>query len=426
MIRVFSVSFSLALCAVCAAAEAPLAKSETLPESTEPRHVRVLWMESPATQAVISWSTTLPGKSHEARLDTAPRDGALRRYATRVRQVHSGEYTRTRDDLAYGEPPLHYHHALVEGLTPATTYYFVVASDDSVSREYHFTTAPDDGRDVRVLFGGDSRIGGSEPYLHEDRRAINRRMAALAEEHADVIAFLHGGDFYQRAELRYMRPWLTDHELTITTSGRVVPIVVARGNHDRAVGFEEMFHWPGKEHEYHYATQLTGKVALVTLNTEISLAGNQSRWLGRTLKRLRPENEWLVTMYHKPAYPSVRGWSDGADRRHYFVPHFEENDVDLVLESHDHALKRTLPIRDGGPHPRGITYIGDGGLGVPQRTPDPTRWYLQAPGIVNSVHHVHLLEFTKESLRGRAFGIDGEVLDDFTLAPQPTEAASTN
>jgi hypothetical protein len=197
--------------------------------------------------------------------------------------------------------------------------------------------------------------------------------------------------------------------------------VVARGNHDRGIGFEEMFHWPGKEHDYYYVTQLSAKVALVTLNTEISLAGDQSRWLGRTLRKLRPANDWLFVQYHKPAYPSVRGWSDGADRRYYFVPQFEEHNVDLVMESHDHALKRTLPIRDGGPHPRGITYIGDGGLGVPQRTPDPTRWYVQPPGMVKAVHHVQFIEFTKAQLRIRAFGIDGEVHDDYAIAPQPVE-----
>jgi hypothetical protein len=154
---------------------------------------------------------------------------------------------------------------------------------------------------------------------------------------------------------------------------------------------------------------------VVTLNTERSLGGSQRRFAERTLRKARPENDWVLVQYHKPAYPSVRGWTDGADRRYYFVPILERNNVDLVMESHDHALKRTLPIRDGGPHEYGITYIGDGGLGVPQRSPDGSRWYLQAPGMVNNEHHVHLLELDGETLRGRAIGIDGAVFDDFTL-----------
>src|SRR5690606_5922188 len=106
--------------------------------------------------------------------------------------------------------------------------------------------------------------------------------------------------------------------------------------------------------------------------------------------------------------------TDVEDRRHHFVPLFEKYNVDIVTESHDHALKRTLPIREGGPHEHGITYIGDGGLGVPLRSPDPTRWYLQSPGLALSEFHVHLLEFGEDSLRGRAYGMEGEIHDDFT------------
>lgn len=388
---------------------------EPLPESTEPRHVRVMWMEEPTTKAVVSWSTTLPGTQSRIYYDAESRGGEVGDYGQRTTRVHSGEYTLTKGDLEYGQQPLYYHHVLLEDLQPATTYHFVVATDENVSREYHFITAPDDDRPIKLLFGGDSRIGGSDPYVHEDRRAVNLRMKALTEEHPEVTAFLHGGDFFQRAEVRYMIHWLTDHELCITDAGRIIPIIPARGNHDTLIGFEEMFYWPDRDHEYHYVSQLTDQIVAVTLNTEISLGGSQRRFAENTLRDLRPENRWVIVQYHKPAYPSVRGWTDGEDRRYYFVPIFERNNVDLVMESHDHALKRTLPIRDGGPHEFGITYIGDGGLGVPQRNPDPSRWYLQAPGITKSAHHVHLLEIDDATLRGRAFGIDGEVLDDFTL-----------
>jgi len=392
-------------------------KPETLAKTTEPRHVRVTWMDEPATKAVISWSTKVESDTNILFYDTVSRKESGQDYTHEVNDIHSGAYTVTEDDTAYGQEPLYYHHAYMEGLEPHTEYYFVVESDGAASDEYYFRTAPDDDRPVSILFGGDSRIGGSEPYLHVDRRAMNRRMAALAEEHPDIVAFCHGGDFYQRAELRYMEPWLTDHELAVTADNRIIPVVPARGNHDRAIGFEEMFWWPDMENDYYYTTQLSAEVIMITLNTEISLAGDQRTWLRRTLKELRPEIRWLTVQYHQPAYSSVRGWTDGEDRRHYWVPLFEEFDVDLVCESHDHALKRTLPIREGGPHEQGITYIGDGGLGVPQRTPDPTRWYLQEPGLTKSVHHVQFIEFQDVQIKGWAIGMEDEVLDEFSIAP---------
>ena len=60
-------------------------------------------------------------------------------------------------------------------------------------------------------------------------------------------------------------------------------------------------------------------------------------------------------------------------------------------------------------------YIGDGGLGVPQRDPDTSRWYLQAPGMTSNGHHVHLLEFSKEKIKGTAISLDRKALDQFEI-----------
>src|SRR5690606_37440152 len=122
---------------------------------------------------------------------------------------------------------------------------------------------------------------------------------------------------------------------------------------------------------------------------------------------------------HQPAYSSVRSLQSGAPRRNNWVPLFEEYNVDLVYESHDHALKRTLPIRSHAPDPEnGVTYIGDGGLGVPQRSPDPTRWWLQEPGFTKPAHHAHVLHFGAGQMYVRAIGMESEVLDDFVLQPR--------
>lgn len=61
---------------------------------------------------------------------------------------------------------------------------------------------------------------------------MNRRMAALLERDPAIIAFVHGGDYAQHAQWRYLAPWPTDNELTIAQGGRIPPIVAVRGNHD--------------------------------------------------------------------------------------------------------------------------------------------------------------------------------------------------
>lgn len=406
--------FTLLPAILCNLAVLPLAAAE--PGAIE--HQRVLWMKNPSGEAVVSWTTRTPGENHRVHFDTESRNGDPDAYANLTGTFKDGSFTMVPEDEKWSQPG-YYHHVHLTGLTPASTYYFVIASDDEVSREFHFVTAPADDRPFALLFGGDSRIGTDEPYEHNDRRKMNLRMAAMLEANPAILALVHGGDYCQRAQWRYLDPWLSDHELTMTADGRILPIIPTRGNHDVQIGFVEMFTWPDGPKNFYYSTKLSSEVALVVLNTEISLGGDQRAWLGPELAKLRASSRWLFTSYHQPAYPSVRSVQDGASRRENWVPLFEKHNVDLVCESHDHALKRTLPIRDGKPDmENGITYIGDGGLGVPQRKPDPERWWFKSPGFTKPIHHVHMLEFGKEELRVRAFGMEGEPLDDFRLQPR--------
>jgi hypothetical protein len=382
-------------------------------------HHRVLWMQNPSEEAVISWTTRFAGKNHTVYYDTEPRNGNLSAYANRVKTFKDGAFTMNSEDAKWVKPGF-FHHVHLKRLRPATTYYLVMVSDDEVSREFHFVTALADDRPFAMLFGGDSRIGGDDPYAHQDRRNMNLRLSALLKANPTVLGLVHGGDYCQRAEWRYLDAWLSDHELTTTEAGRLLPVIPTRGNHDMAVGFVEAFSWPtGLEH-YYYSLKLSSRTALMILNTEISLGGDQRKWLDGELAKLRRANRWVFTSYHRPAYPSVRAEQDGASRREHWVPLFEKYHLDLACESHDHALKRTLPIRDGKPDlENGIVYIGDGGLGVPQRKPDPERWWFKGGGgFTKPVHHCHLFEIGKEDFHVRAFGMDGGILDDFRLHPR--------
>lgn len=414
--------FAVGLAALLLLTAAPPCPAE---EGVSPRpvregisHHRVLWMTNPQSEAVLSWTTAEPGRNHRVYYDTISRGGDIARYIGMATSFKDGQFSMKEADEAYVQPG-YYHHSHLRGLLPDTVYYVVFASGDSISREFFFRTAPADDKNFALLFGGDSRVGRSEPYDHTDRQKMNRRLAVLFEAHPEIYALVHGGDYCMLAEWRYIEPWLTDHELTTTSQGRLLPIVPARGNHDRGIVFEEKFPAFEGAEDYYYETKFSNRLSLVTLNTEISLAGDQSEWLGAALAAARPAHTWIIASYHRPAYSSVRSMQDGASRRQNWVPLFEEHDVDLVLESHDHALKRTVPIRNGAADmENGVTYIGDGGLGVPQRTPDPERWWLAEPGFAKSAHHCHLLRIRADELHVTAYGMEGDVLDDFKLTPR--------
>ena len=365
---------------------------------TVPAQWRVVWTESPQTRADIAWSTAEAGSMHRVFYDTEARAGELERYRWTKDAERNGPYLK-------GGPPLNYHHAALTELQPDTVYYFVMVSDDAVSPELHFRTAPDRDIPFAILHGGDSRSGRAA------RRRMNRRIAALTGENDEIIAFAHGGDYvYEGTSLGQWSRWMTDHELTVSASGRILPIIPTRGNHEGLQAhFDQVFGWPGGGFGANYfATALSPQVLLVTLNTETAAGGRQKEFLRDTLAAHR-DVRWTLVQYHRPMWPAVK--QPSAAKPHW-QPLFDEFDVDLVCESDGHVLKRTPPIRGEVTDPDGVVYIGEGGLGVKQRSPDTDRWYLQPPGYAASGHHVWVLGFERDVLTMRAIGVAGGLMDE--------------
>lgn len=243
---------------------------------------------------------------------------------------------------------------------------------------------------------------------------MNRFIGLLADEHPDLITFAHGGDFIANGKLwGHWRLWLSQNELTTSAAGRVLPMIPTRGNHEPGPLFDEIFDDPGGAGLNYYSTDITPAVSLITLNTEISAAGDQAVWLESELARLRPERRWLLTQYHRAIYPAVK---DPASAKSHWVPLFEEYDLDIALEADGHSVKRTVPIREEAQDPSGVIYIGEGGLGVPQRAPKSERWFLQEPGMSGKAHHVVLLHFDPVGLHSRIVALPDPLLSGVNAA----------
>ncbi len=380
----------------------PLAANAQALSGANPGHLRVVWTVDPAHRATVSWSTSSAGTTHEVYLDTQPRGGNLSAYARKVKAATNGVYL---------DGGASYHHADVTGLEPSTTYYFVVVSDGKASPERHFLTAPADDRPFRLLSGGDSRSGIAE------RRRINQLMARQLDQDPGIIAFAHGGDYNENpAVWSEWSGWLEDHALTFSSNGRVLPIIPARGNHEGdAKMFNQVFGFPGGTANDYYVTKLGANVTFITLDTAASIGGDQSKWLEQQLQAAQ-SSRWIVPSYHRPAFPAVKTASGALQ---FWVPLFEKYNVDVVCESDGHVLKRTVPIRNGKQDPTGIVYVGEGGLGVSQRTP-VSQWYLKAPGMAKSAHHVQVFSFTPEKLVYEARGINGNTEDTYSFQPRRT------
>ena len=388
-----------------------LTADDTEITGTQPAQWRVVWHEDPSHSAILAWSTREPGKNHQVRF--RPR-GVVPSVPWHTQSAfRSGAYSYQKSE----SPTLYYHYVRLRELQPRTAYEVQMESDGHRSPVLYFVTAPTGEEPFSLLFGGDSRSD------REMRRSVNRMIAELvdtaqqARDSADeIIGFMHGGDYIARGtSFEQWSAWLSDHELTVTADGRLLPMIVARGNHDRGRLFCEAFGFEVLDNHNWYGLSMGRQLRIVTLNTEASIAGDQAKWLETELATARPNHHWLVAQYHRPAFPAVK-WPSSAVI--HWVPLFERYNVDLVCEADGHNIKRTVPIRDGGFAEDGIVYIGEGGLGVPQRKPKAGRWYLQEPGLSDSGHHVHRLRFASDALTVETIRLGGERTDTYQRRPR--------
>lgn len=372
-----------------------------------PKHLRVSWTADPATSATISWSSLKPTNQSFVKYRVKNSNAKFS-----ITPATQGRFLSEKDEL-------HYHHGHIADLAPDTMYEIQITDDERTSAAYFFMTASGIDRSFSLLHGGDSRSDQTT------RQKMNLMIAGLVKASFedndlgnDILALAHGGDYVaDGSNLSQWSKWMDDHELTIGADGRMLPVIPARGNHDKSEIFNQVFGFKEK-HKNYYALNLNPTVRFVTLNTEISTAGDQAKWLNRELKKSRPKNRWVLSQYHRPAYPAVKAPGTALQS---WVPVFEKYNVDLVCEADGHNIKRTIPIRGNVQDPAGVVYIGEGGLGVAQRTPKVDRWYLQPPGMSDSASHVFVLSFEADSLKGKCIRLDQTVADEFTLKPRKIE-----
>ncbi len=312
------------------------------------------------------------------------------------------------------------HTAEITGLDPAAEYEFEA---DGYTGTFRFRTMPATLTEP-LLFGvgGDVDIGPTADAM---------TAAAAAKDPAFLVV---GGDIAYadgRAEnfwkwLRYFESW---HRNARAPDGRLIPKVVAIGNHEVRNGygqnhpdfdgtpawrlrcapyFYRCFAFPGTSG--HGLLDFGDYLSLIVLDTDHSTRTvDQNSWLQASLNARRTRTH-LIPVYHVPAWPSHRPLSDefSVRVRENWVPLFEAAGVHLAFEHHDHTYKRTRPLLGGQTNPDGIVYLGDGLWGIGSRSPDTSRWYLE-PG-ASSRHHVHLVTLTATGRSIRALDSAGNLI----------------
>ncbi|MCH7410262.1 metallophosphoesterase [Belliella sp. DSM 111904] len=391
----------------------------TLPlfAQSEPYGFYLTWVEDPTSTMVVDWHSD----------DTNSTSLEIRRKGT------SNWALMESDVLPYPFSDRSIHRVSLQMLRTDTAYEIKFPGSDEI---YYFRTMPKNinEKPIKIAIGGDA--------MH-NKEWLEKTNTVVASYDPDFIII--GGDMaYENGlaeNVGRIYDFFDSYKKTlITKDNRILPCLVAVGNHEvvggtiyQHDGYEQTDEFRRKISPYFYAlfpfpgqpgynTMDFGKyLSLIILDTDHSnpILGKQTAWLEETLQS-KKDFLHTIPVYHVPAFPSVREF-DGKTQtivRENWVPIFEKHDVRIAFENHDHAYKRTYPIRDGQRDQSGIVYVGDGSWGVgPREIHDvSTTWYLKEAASINA--------FTLLTIEGRQFSlisvdIDGNVIDSYPETPKP-------
>jgi len=310
------------------------------------------------------------------------------------------------------------------GLSPDTLYEVFQEGKEG---RFTFRTMPKAlSRPLRIAIGGDTM---HRPHWLEQSNRV-------AVQH-DPDFVLWGGDLADtnaRDDLLHRwHDWFAGVAKTLRTAeGRVVPVVVAIGNHDVKDGycekhagyqptdawretlapqFYELFAFPGQPGYgvLDFGTYLS--VVILDSGHTNPIPGAQTEWLEQTLKA-RTAVPHVLPVYHIPAYPSVKNFDGKYETlvRQTWTPLFDRYRVRSAFEHHNHAYKRTHPILAGKVQEGGTVYFGDGGWGITPRPVHPVEstWYLAQ---ALPTRYVLMLTLAGEEQHFHAYNDKGELID---------------
>lgn len=298
---------------------------------------------------------------------------------------------------------------LLADLDPDTDYVFRLEKDGVI---HQFRTLPARlDRNLQIAIGGDA-------YLKEAPfEKMNRVVAKMSPDFVILggdLAYANTGDPTKRWKA-FLRIW---YQTMRTEEGRIIPLVGVVGNHEvlsKKKGGGRLFLqlFPYLEKQSYGTLDLAGSALFLLLDTDHinPIMGDQTSWIQKVLAE-KKEYPYKFAVYHVAAYPSIYKYKDKIPTRirTHWCPIFENNDVRVAFENHNHAFKRTYPIRSEKIDPSGVVYMGDGAWAATPRERKDSRWYIEKREGCNCFS---LLTLTKEAFEVRSFDMLGELLDEW-------------
>lgn len=263
------------------------------------------------------------------------------------------------------------HEVKIDGLAPATRYYYAVGEGERVlaggGEEHQFTTAPPAGAQDAVRFWvvGDS---GQCAVAREGCVAVgavrDAYLRQAAERPADLWLMLGDNAYWHGTDEQYTKGLFEVYPAVL----RRTPLWTTLGNHDAKSSdgrtgrgpYFDAFTLPtageaggvASGSEAYYAFDW-GNIHFVSIDSStgganLTADGAMYQWLKADLQRNR--EAWTIVFWHHPPY--TKGSHDSDDpgeealfeMRQRFGPLIESYGADLMLAGHSHSYERSRLI----------------------------------------------------------------------------------
>ena len=274
------------------------------------------------------------------------------------------------DTSLTGGVAYHTNQVTVTGLKENTTYYYTVEKNGVQTEPVVYKTGS--FSNVKMLYVGDPQVGASKGQTQgsdalvadagaantaarNDSFGWNRTLEIATAQNPDLNFIISAGDQVNKTGKAKEEEYAGYLDPDALAS---LPVATTIGNHDSLnADYDYHFNNPNETDngqteaggDYYYSY---GPGLFIVLNTNNYNAAEHAQTIKEAIKAY-PDAAWRIVTIHQDIYGSGYDHSDtdGMILRTQLTPIFDQYDIDVVLQGHDHTYSRTkLLYGDGQAH----------------------------------------------------------------------------
>ncbi len=330
-----------------------------------PQQIGVSMTSDPQTRMNISWTTIEPASNAMIRVwDWNRPESSAKSFAVTATTMPVSNSSILVDGVPVATKT--FYSAKIDGLRANRTYKYRVGSEGNYSDVKSFTTAPDNNGKFTFVYFSDSQIKKTDAKDDSSAWQVNLERVEAFVPRAEFIYI--AGDLTDTAnnegqwEGFFNQPGSGYHNAAF--EGNLIsdlPLAAAMGNHDSkndgVAGMSSHYLWDSDvagvpvSYAFDY-----GAARMIILNLENkysrdneALRNAQVEFLVKESAEARAAGKWTFVGFHKSLYSGANHMddSDVIFNRKFWAPKFAENDIDVVLQGHDHVLSRGFIAANG-------------------------------------------------------------------------------